>query len=341
MKRFLAMISVMAICTALFTGCGTTQAPSEPSETTQATQAIQPTEFVPVGKEGLNGKKIIFFGNSYTYYGKCVLEKGQTVYSQNERMNDEGYFYQICKDNGIDVNVTNFTFGAHNLTDFHPTGCAADRGHDGLNHLSYISDFNYDYVVLQGSVDADNTPELLAKCQPIMQPFKEANPDVKFIFLAHHIDYLENHTQYTGGYPWRNDIKKLAEAGILVVDWGSLVCDIMEGRVAVPGATQEYGFSSFIISKSATDGHHENMLCGYITAMMTYCAITGESAQGQRWYFPENSNFNEEAIAAYRAKYYAYNPGTNFDAILTSEADMTGIQKLIDQYLDAKTYLNY
>ena len=332
----------MTICASTLTACGATQSSNGTTESTQTTAPAQATEFSPVGKEGLNGKKIIFFGNSYTYYGKCVITKGQSVFSQNERINDEGYFYQICKANGVDINVTNFTFGGHYLKDFHPTGCAADRGHDGLNHLSYISDFNYDYVVLQTGSGPLNYPDLLAECQPIMQPFREANPNVKFIFLANHIDYLLNHTtQFKDGYVWRGDIKKLADAGILVVDWGSLVCDIMNGDVKVPGATQEYKFNSFIISQSETDGHHQNMLTGYITALMTYCAITGESAQGQRWSFPENSNFNEQAIAAYRAKYYTYNPETNFDAILTSEADMTGIQQLMDQYLPAKTYLGY
>ena len=336
MKRFLASILVMVICASMLSGCAPEQTPGE--TTTEPTQA---TEFTPVGKEGLSGKKIIFFGNSYTYYGKCVLTKGQDVHKQEDRMNDEGYFYQICKANGIDVNVTNFTFGVHYLKDFHPTGCAADRGHDGLNHLSYISDYNYDYVVLQTGSGPLNYSDLLAECEPIMKPFREANPEVKFIFLANHIEYLlKDTTQYKDGYVWRSDIKKLADAGILVVDWGTLVCDIMYGKTTVPGATQEYSTSSFIISQAPDDGHHQNMLTGYITALMTYCAITGESAQGQPISF-DDSRFNSEAIAAYRLKYYKFNPQTNFDAILNSEADMTGIQQLIDQYLAAKTYLNY
>lgn len=256
-------------------------------------------------------------------------------------MNDEGYFYQICKANGLEVNVTNFTFGVHYLKDFHPTGCAADRGHDGRNHLDDITDFNYDFVVLQTGSGALNYADLLAECEPIMKPFREANPDVKFIFLVNHIDYLINNTtQFKDGYVWRSDIKKLAEAGILVVDWGSLICDIMNGEVEVPGATQEYDTNSFIISQSATDGHHQNMLTGYITALMTYCAITGESAQGQTWSFTD-TRFDAAAIEAYRTKYYSYNNVTNFDTILNSQADMAGIQQLIDRYLKAKTYLDY
>lgn len=312
-----------------------------PYQVTASQHPSQISEFSPVGKEGLDGKKIIFIGNSYTYYGKCVLEKGQTVYSQEQRDNDQGYFYQICKANGIDVDVTNFTFGAHNLQDFYSGSCAADRGHDGLDHFSYIEDFNYDYVVLQtGSVQL-NYPDILRECQPIMRRFQAANPNVKIIFLVPHIDYLLTTEQFKDTYTWRSDIKKLADAGILVVDWGSLVCDIMNGDTQVPGATQEYDISSFIISQSATDGYHENMLTGYITALMTYCAITGESAQGQPWSFQEHSEFDDAAIAAYRAKYYDYDPETNFDAILDSDADMAGIQQLIDQYLAAKTYENY
>ena len=82
------------------------------------------------------------------------------------------------------------------------------------------------------------------------------------------------------------------------------------------------------------------MLTGYITALMTYCAITGDSAQGQICDFVD-SRFDADAIAAYRSKYYTYNTETNFDQILLSPADMAGIQQLIDQYLAADTYLDY
>lgn len=318
MKRLIAMVLAMVMCASMLTACGG--------------QA-------PVGKKALDGKKIIFFGNSYTYYGKCVQTKSQTVYQQERRMNDQGYFYQICKKNGIDVNVTNFTFGAHNLVDFYSGSCAADRGHDGLDHFSYIKDFNYDYVVIQGS---SKTKDIVSDCQAVMKPFREANPNTKFIFLAHHIDYLNNDSAlYKGSYVWRSDIKKLEDAGLTVVDWGALVCDIMYGRTKVPGSTQEYNASSFIISQSETDGHHENMLVGYITALMTYCAITGESAQGQPWSFEDEVGFDSAAMDKYRTQYYDYNPETNFDTVLRSEADMKGIQQLIDQYLEAKPYLNY
>ena len=46
-------------------------------------------------------------GNSFTYYGKCVLQKGRTVLEQEPRDNDKGYFYRLCKSDGA------FDFGAY------------------------------------------------------------------------------------------------------------------------------------------------------------------------------------------------------------------------------------
>ena len=109
----------------------------------------------------------------------------------------------------------------------------------------------------------------------------------------------------------------------------------------MPNTKEKYDFYSFVISQSSGDGYHQNMLSGYITALMTYCAITGESAQGQPWSFEENTNLNSNAIAAYRKKYYTYHTKTNFDTVLCSETEMTGIQQLIDVYLAAKAYENY
>ena len=341
MMRLIATMLAIVMLAA----CSTGHAPGEPlTETTAATEATEiiettsaaettsATEPLSVAKELLDGKKIIFIGNSFTYYGKCVLTKGRDILDQESRMNDQGYFYQICKANGIDVNVTNFTFGSHQLKDFYSSGC--NRGHDGLNHFDYISDFNYDYVVLQNGSKVLKHADILSECQPIMQRFQQANPNVKFVFLVHHRTFQDNYT-------WVGGIKELADAGVIVVDWGTLVCDIINGDTQVPGATQEYDFNSFVISQSKNDGYHQNMLSGYITALMTYCAITGESAQGQPYSFEDHSEFSTEALAEYRTKYYKYNKKTNFDVILLSEPDMTGIQQLIDQYLAAKTYLNY
>ena len=59
---------------------------------------------------------------------------------------------------------------------------------------------------------------------------------------------------------------------------------------------------------------------------------------GQDYSFAEvNRTFSE-----FKNKYYTYNnPVTNFDTIFQSEADMKGLQMLIDTYLEEKGYQEY
>ena len=331
MKKFITLLLVAVLCFSVFAGCGAPAESTEPATTT----ASGAQEFVPQGKESLNGKKVIFFGNSFTYYGKCVLTKGQSTFAQDLRTNDKGYFYRICAENGVDVSVTNFTFGGHRLKDFYSGSCAADRGHNGHNHLENLTDRNYDYVILQEGSAAANTNELIQDVQAMMKLFTDVNPDTKFVFLVHHQVHLNS-------YQWRSTIKELEKMGIIIVDWGKIVSDVINGTTQVPGATEQYNRNSFIVNQSANDGFHENMLCGYITALMTYCAITGEKAEGQPVWFGDNDvNFGTPAIAAFRVKYYTHDPETNFDKIMESEPDMVGFQKLIDQYLAEKAYRNY
>lgn len=330
MKKITTLLLVAALCIGIFAGC----VPANNEETNTTTEASLQQE-APLGKEALNGKKVIFFGNSFTYYGKCVLTKGQSTFAQEQRTNDKGYFYRICKENGVDVSVTNFTFGGHRLKDFYSGSCAADRGHNGHDHTLNITDRNYDYVILQEGSAAADTNELIQDVQAMMKLFTDVNPDTKFVFLVHHQVHLNS-------YQWRSTIKELEKMGIIIVDWGKIVSDVINGSTQVPGATEQYNRNSFIVNQSANDGFHENMLCGYITALMTYCAITGEKAEGQPVWFGDNDvNFGTPAIAAFRVKYYTHDPETNFDKIMESEPDMVGFQKLIDQYLAEKAYRNY
>ena len=90
-KRILCMLLVLIVVLGLLSGCG-----AEPAATTAPTETFVKEE--PILE---NGDKIIFIGNSFTYYGKCVLEKGQSVYGLDKRANDKGYFYQVCKANGL------------------------------------------------------------------------------------------------------------------------------------------------------------------------------------------------------------------------------------------------
>lgn len=285
------------------------------------------------GKEALEGKKVIFFGNSFTYYGKCVLDKGQSTYAQSARDEDKGLFYQICNANGINVNVTNFTFGGHSLEDHYSGCCNADRSHDGLEHLNYITDWEYDYVILQNGSGSAALNDVYSECEPLIERFRAANPDVKIVFLIHH-------QAYVAGYNWLPSVPKLEEKGVMVVDWGSIVYDLMNGNVAVPGAEQSYNKNSFVVAQSASDGYHQNVLSGYITAVSAFCSITGEKAVDQVYDFGDDHFIlGDSALESYKAKYYkpdsgnTYDYSTNFIEILNSDADMQGIQKIIDQYL--------
>ena len=137
----------------LIIGCNSTESDEKtPLDTTSAPSATEATSKTtgedPEKKDpdpvSLDGKKIIFIGNSYTYYGKTVLEKKQTYLTQASRSNVKGFFYQLCKENGANVEVTNWTFGAHDFTDLFKN-CTANRGCDGVDHASYLVDRNFDY----------------------------------------------------------------------------------------------------------------------------------------------------------------------------------------------------
>jgi hypothetical protein len=118
---------------------------------------------------------------------------------------------------------------------------------------------------------------------------------------------------------------------VRIVNWGGMLHDISQGDVTVPGGALTYARSSFVNSK---DDHHENLLAGYLTTLMTYCAITGESAVGQPYDFVNDSSINPLFdLEAFKTKNYPDNGKTNFIEIFQSEADMTGLQQLADQYL--------
>ncbi len=324
-KRLVSVLLLLSLVMGLLAGCGVA-----PTETTAPTEVLAKEESVLK-----SGDKIIFIGNSFTYYGKCVLDKGQTELGLIKRVNDRGYFYQVCKANGLDVKVTNFTFGGHQLKDFYSGKCAAGRGHDGLNHLEYLTDRDYDYVVLQQGSGGKDSADILSECRLLMDLFLKVNPDTKFVFLVHHWAHLQDHSYLTG-------LKELEAVGVIVVDWGALVADVIEGTTEVPGATQTYDKNSFVISKSMDDGFHENLLAGYITAQMTYCALTGTSAVGQDYSFCGNKEiYSGFDFETFKAKQYLFDTKTNFIEIFNSESDMRGLQRLIDQYLAEKAYRKY
>jgi len=172
MKKLISIISVV-LCLAILCGC-TAQAPdSEETQestnsTTEATQSTESTQQPTTGEDptqkdpeviSLDGKKIIFIGDSFVYYGQTVLEKSTSYLKQSDRVNDKGYFYQLCKANGENVSVTNFTFGGHGLSSFCSGKCNAEKSCKGEDHFSYLIDRNYDYVVVSGQRQSTTTAE--------------------------------------------------------------------------------------------------------------------------------------------------------------------------------------
>lgn len=332
MKKLISLLLVLSICTALFAACGKSENVATPTATTAAVPETTagPTEpvYTPAwssGAEALQGKKIMFIGNSYTFWGQTVLFKDQNVLTQDKRSFDQGYFYQLCKANGIDVAVTNWTFGGHDITAMFDGPC--DKGDDKCNgefHEFFIKDPYFDYVCIQPYREKEYNGDIVEHLKYTMDFFRKVNPNVCFLLLVPQMAPEK-------AYQWFEDIEDLKAEGVRIVNWGGMLHDISQGDVTVPGGALTYARSSFVNSK---DDHHENLLAGYLTTLMTYCAITGESAVGQPYDFCNNKEINALFdFAAFKEKNYPDGGVTNFIEIFGSEADMAGLQQLADQYL--------
>jgi len=330
MKKLFSLLLALCLLVSL-AACGGEAAPATtanaPTETAVDTQPTEPT-YTPAwssGKEALQGKKIIFIGNSYTFWGQTVIFKDQDVLTQDKRSYDHGYFYQLCKANGIDVAVTNWTFGGHNISAMFDGPC--DKGDDKCNgefHEYFIKDPYFDYVCIQPYSEKEYNGDIVAYLKYTMDFFRKANPNVCFLLLVPQMA-PEKH------YQWFDDIDDLKAEGVRICNWGGMLHDISNGTIEVPGAALPYSRSSFVVSK---DDHHENLLAGYLTTLMVYCAITGESPVGQPYDFCDNKELNTMFdLEAFKEKNYPDNGQTNFVEIFRSEADMLGLQQLAEQYL--------
>ena len=323
MKKYLALLLALAMCLSLFSACGSKSA--DPGATTQPAPT-EPTEAWSSGPEALQGKKIIFIGNSYTFWGQTVILKGTGVLDQASRSNDQGYFYQLCKAKGIDVSVTNWTFGGHELMEIFDGPC--DKGDDrcqGEYHEYYFQDRYFDYVCIQPYKEKTYNGDIVEYLQYVMDFFRQANPNVCFLLLIPQMAAEEN-------YKWFKDVEALKEENVRICNWGGMLHDISQGTTQVPGGTLPYSRTSFV---NTLDNHHENLLAGYLTTLFTYCAITGESAVGQPYDFCDDSSLDPLFdLEAFREENY---PGgasdTNFVEIFRSQADMDGLQQLVDTYL--------
>ena len=339
MRKLISVCLLLAMFACL---CGCRKDIANTEQTTMAStepEQILP-EDVPIDPDHmLHDKRVIFVGNSYTHYGNCVITKGVQIQDQIQRDNDPGYFYQICRRQGAKVRVTNWTYGTHSLEDLFGGNCAAGKGCDGVNHKYFLKDPYYDYVFLQEHTGADIGPaDLMINVDRAADFFREANPNVKIILL---VPFRIYDAQYQTNRNWLPFLKEIAEKGIQIVEWGALVEDVIQGKAVVEGGQMTYNRNSFIVDQSEIDGYHQNMLAGYITAQMAYCAITGEPAQGMPYDFCTNSVIhNKFSTTSYEEKHYTRGP-TNMASIFASSADMAGLQKLMDQYPAQKRYLTY
>ena len=317
MKKMIAILLILSLVFVMW-GCVSDTTSSTDSQTTSTTTA----------PGVLDGKKIIFIGNSQTYVGNVVSQ----VYNKDPRLESRehnmGLFYLLCKSLGSEVNVVNWTFSQHGLRSIFGAPCKVKGDCQNLNHEDYLTDRVYDYVVVQPGVGTNSEESLVEDIAYIVKFFRDANPDVKFVLLGNASVYGNNNTNTT--YPGITGYyETLSEQGFIMADWGKLVNDLIHGIVTPEGSDFTYNKNSFIIK----DGFHPNLLSGYIASVMAYCAITGTSAAD----IPATMYQEPAMVAAldsHLEKYYE-NPeyDTNCKSILTTPSELEQIHLLIDQYL--------
>ncbi|MBE6641068.1 MAG: discoidin domain-containing protein [Ruminococcaceae bacterium] len=356
MKRAIVLSAFMLLLllTLCFTSCGekppvtteptaTTDAPATDAPVTEAptepvTEPItEPVTEAPEPEEkiSLDGKRVIIIGNSYVFNGKTVITQSSSVYTQAPRSNDKGYFYQLCKANGHEVTVTNWTFGGHGLTNLFGgtcgySSCPLEKG----SHEKFLTNKFYDYVIVAPGGGSTTAQNILTDFDYIIKFFRDANPDVKIICLANlgvH-GYSSFGTDYPEVY---NNYKAIEDKGVIIADWGGVVARILKGVYTVPDSTLEYTQNTFIVK----DGYHPNMLSGYLSALAAYCAITGEKAEGQPYDFYGDTKLNSAFnVNSYISSSYLLR-NTNFDKVFASPQDMKSLQQLLDKHHGEKEYL--
>ena len=278
----------------------------------------------------LDNKKAIFIGNSFVFWGGCVtfIENHGIYESVREAGGDKGYFNEICKANGVDMDVYNYTYGAQNLDQIYE---------NTLKNKDKAFLESIDYVFI--SEAGQNESSFIATFNKVAALFPNAE---EIVYLAHEYTFRTNSNHIVDALP------KLAEKGVKIVAWGDLVYDIYKGEIKVPNATLTYNKNSFIKNSTGQmpehaavtrtnnegDDFHQNPLSGYITAQMCFSAISGSLCEGQRYDFC----WDKTIAPQYDFDNFVecqYNNGqtTNFVEIFNSSADMLGIQKLMDEYM--------
>ena len=276
-KRILIFGAMILILVALFIGVIVKFADinSENSVLTEDKDPAQdinsePTVLTELDKDhNPNEKKVIFIGNSYTYYGNMVQTFTWDVSNKEKLLNrfthEKGGFYQLCKQNGANFSVTNWTFGSHTLQDLFGGGCFDKNRHPGYDHLADLrkySDLNYDYVVIQAPTGGaiTNMEDYDCLLGYVCNIFRKVNPDVEIICSIPTLLYTqqdERSAEIIGAID--GIIKKY---DLIKANWGKLIADILSGEVTVENSFHEYTNNTFLVSKSADDGFHPNLLTG-------------------------------------------------------------------------------
>jgi hypothetical protein len=275
-------------------------------------------EAIPAGESSLDGKKVMFAGNSLTYYGEVVIN------NDGSPTRNKGVFEKIAESFGDKVKVTNFTYGSAGFTDGRDKASAdgiptsyKDYGLYQLMtelHPNYYNNKNgkemdsfYDQDVVIFQQRGASISSSYDQVKQIAALFPE---DTRFAVIITHYDTKNSST--TG-----SSLKKTLADGWTVIPAGDLVTDLWNGRLT--GMEFKYTKTDFVITK---DDVHPNYLTGYIKALMTYCALTGRSAAGADYSFVNRST-----------SYYANAQQTQFEDVLASSSEMLRIQELIDSYI--------
>lgn len=276
--------------------------------------------------EKLDGKKIIFIGNSFIYYGGCV-----DVRNPKPSLDDRGYFEELCRANGETVSVTDATYGGHHFYDFvDRCFCGGASTHEGGSDLlAGLELASYDYVVMAESGDRfdDDAPHgsTADNFRKIRRRFVDAGCRGKFVYCIHTYPYTSKKFYCDFAVSQAEELKK---EGVITVNWGAPIYEAMSSG-SIPGTDTSFDKNTFIVKQSAKDGYHPNLLTGYLSALAVRHVITGESSEGQPYEFCSTVRDFDD----YYGKYYGFEGSTgNFREVFASPDAMRALQKLVDKY---------
>lgn len=264
--------------------------------------------------QSFDKKKIIFIGNSFTFFGKCV-----NVKTFDEV--DDGYFYKLAQSFGEDVTVTNFTWGGasfwhkgdgfasrmlyEKLKELHPAYYNNPQG------LPLDSFYMQDIAVLQQS--GDRIKETYEDARLIMELFP---PETVFGF------YITTYDAFHNFEPSFEAAQKIRdEHNGVYIPLGHMVDSLIKGEALLKDSLLEYTKNSFIVCRE-NDKFHPNTLTGYLTALCVYSAFT------QKEVFSADHSFVTEMN---REEFYSLGD-TNHPEIIASDREMLALKHLVYEY---------